>query len=637
MVDDQEYIAPEAGENTMLREAIEAIRAGDRKRARDLLTRLLKTDQKNAQYWVWLSAVVDTQKERVYCLQTALQADPDNAAAKRGLILFGALPPDDSVPPFPVDHPRQWEEKLIIDNKSKVRPFSWENPVMRIFIILGISVIALGLFIGGYALVNGNAKPVPTATSTHRPTFTSTLTPTATIQPGLRTATPTFLGPTPLWMFLESTYTPTPLYVVTEHPITSSGAFTAGLRFYTEGDYQNALVLFQQALGLEPDAPDIVYYIGEIYRTEGDFRKARDEYQSVINKDPNFAPAFLGRAMANLALNPGADVMNDLNQAILLDPHYTDAYLERGKILLPDNPGAAKADFMAAVENSPDSALAHLYLADAQLALGENGAALRSAQQANQIDITLIPVYLALAQAYIATGQSDLAVGVLQTYTIFAPTDSKAFLALGTAYNSAGQYEQAVTILNKAIDANPRNADSYLQRGIAYFNLENAKLAEADFKLAIAYRPSDFTAQLDLARVYEMRGLPGDAYIQIERNAYPLAKTNEAKAQVYYWEGLYLEEIGDKLSLLGAENAWNQLIALPADAMPAEWRAEAFQHLKITPTFTKTPSPTITLTFTRSLSPTRTNTATITPTRTPVYPATRSATKTPLASSTPTK
>ena len=54
---DEEDLSSETGENTMLREAIESLRTGDRVRARDLLTRLLKADQKNAENWVWLSAV----------------------------------------------------------------------------------------------------------------------------------------------------------------------------------------------------------------------------------------------------------------------------------------------------------------------------------------------------------------------------------------------------------------------------------------------------------------------------------------------------------------------------------------------------------------------------------------------------
>ena len=613
MADDEEFLASESGENTMLTEAIQALRTHDLARARDLLTRLLKTDQKNVQYWLYLSAVVDTQKERLYCLQTALQIEPDNAAAKRGLILLGARPPDDSVPPFPVNRPRLWAEKLAFPKDPLQHPRGWANPVTRLFMILGLSVIILGLFVGGYMLLPHGAKPAILHTPTRRPTATITFTPTPTIPPGQRTSTPTFLGPTPLSAFLDKTYTPTPLYVVTEHPVTSNSAFVAGLRFLAAKDYKNALVLFQQAQSLEKTAPDFGYYIGEIYRAQGNYRSARDEYQKAINLDANFAPAFLGRARANLALNPTADVLPDLNESIRLDPKYAEAYIERGMYLLIKDPAAAEPDLKAALDITPDSALANLYLANAQLALGENHAALASAQRANELDLTLVPVYLALARAYIATGQPELAVSVLQTYTVYAPNDTSAFLDLGTSYNTAGLYQPAVNILNRAIDADRRNPEGYYQRGFAYLNLNKASLAEADFKQAIAYDPRDFDSQLDLGRAYELEKKPGDAYIQINRNAEPLAKTNKTKAQVYYWEALYLEEIGEPLSLEGAANAWSKLIALPEDAMPAEWRLEAYQHLKITPTPTPTLIPTSTPTRTITPSPAKTFPASATP------------------------
>ncbi len=597
----------------MLRQAVEALRTGDRAHARDLLTRLLKADQKNAECWIWLSAAVDSPKERLYCLQTALQLDPQNAAAKRGLLLVGAIPPDDSISPFPVNRPRRWEQQLTISHDSQEKLVGWANPLTRVFIILGIAVVVLGLALGGYLLSQRNASPKIPVIPTHRPTATISPTPTPTVPPNLRTATPTFLGPTPLWFFLDKTYTPTPLYVITTHPITSKSAFDAGLRFLAARDYKNALALFQQAEGLEPSAPDITYYIGEIYRAQGSFRSALDEYQKAINKDANFAPAFLGRALANLALKPKADVSNDLNAAISLDPHYTGAYLERGLVQLSSDPASAETDFNAAIANSPDSALAYLYLADSQLALGQNDAALASAQHANQLDLTLIPVYLALARAYIATGQSDQAVSVLQTYTIYAPNDTGAFHSLGQAYIAAGQFQLAVDTLSKAIDADRSDADAYAQRGYAYLDLQEGSLAQSDFKSAITYSPSNFDAQLGLARALDLQGKYRDAYIQMEQKAYPLAKTDGTKAQVYYYEALYLQEFGDPLSQQGADNAWTKLIALPEDVMPADWRTTAFQYLKITPTYTPTPSPTITPTSTSTLSSTTTSASTPTP------------------------
>ena len=592
MADDEELLSSESGENTMLREAIEALRPGDRARARDLLTRLLKTDQKNAQYWVWLSAAVDTQKERLYCLQTAIQIDPQNTAAKRGMVLLGALPPDDSVPPFPVNRPRQWEDKLSIPKVPQEKTRGWANPATRVFMILGIAVIVVGLFVGGYMLLPKSAKPSIFFNPTHRPTGTITFTPTATPLISVRTTTPTFLGPTPLWMFLDKTYTPTPLYVVTEHPVITRASFEAGLRSIALGNYDTARVQFQQVLVSEPNAADVYYYIGESYRGEGNYRVARYNYQEAINRASGFAPAFLGRARANLGLNPEADVISDLDEAINLDPHFAEAYIERGNYLLSRDPSAAKSDLETALEITPDSALAYLYLAEAQLALGENDAALESALRANQIDMTLIPGYLALAQAYIATGQTAQAVGALQTYLVFEPNDTSAFLALGTAYNAAGEYELAVNILNKAIDADRRNAEAFFQRGYAYFNLQKATLAEADFKAAVTYDPFDFDSHLGLARVYDMQGKPGDAYMQALTNAEPLAKTDITKAQAYYWESIFLGEMNDKV---GERVSWYKLIALPADAMPAEWRSQAYLHLNITPTFIPTPHSTQTL------------------------------------------
>jgi tetratricopeptide (TPR) repeat protein len=596
------------GNDTMLREAMDALRQGDRARARDLLTRLLKTDQKNPTYWVWLSTAVDTQKERVYCLQTALQADPDNAAAKRGLRMFGALPPDDNVKPFPVNRPRQWDEKLTAQREPKVKQRSKSNPVLRFFMILGIAVLVLGgLYLGGSMLLpNGSGQPAYRS-PTHHPTYTLILTPTFT--PIIQSPTPTFLGATPLWMFLSSTYTPTPLYVMTVHPPISRNAFETGLRFLALGDYTNAMVNFQQAITLEPDAPDLYYYVGEIYRAEGDYKSARDAYQQAINADAEFAPAFLGRALANLGLAPKLDVTYDLNEAIYLDPNYTEAYIARGAYYLISNPTAAQTDLEKAVDLNPDSAPAYLYLAQADLALGHYPAALSSALRANQLDKTLVPTYLTLAQAYIASGQSEQAISLLLTYKIYAPNDYFAYQLLGAAYNATGQFDAAVEILNSALKSNWRNAETYYEVGFAYLSLGKVQQAEDDFRLAVKYDPSDFDSFMALAKAYDQEDEPGDAYLQVSQNAYPLAKTDQTKAQVYYWEGRYLQEIGNANALAGARTSWYQLIALPPDVVPETWRNEAYQYLNITPTYT----PTLYLTSTPPAIDTRVPTISPTP------------------------
>src|SRR4030067_2897237 len=122
-------------DDNMFQEAVDALRRGDRTRAKEQLTLLLKSEQTNVTYWIWLSAAVDSPKERIYCLQTALKLDPENATAKRGLILLGALPPDEKVQPFPLNRPRAWEQKLLLAHeapKPKGVLALAGNPILRL-------------------------------------------------------------------------------------------------------------------------------------------------------------------------------------------------------------------------------------------------------------------------------------------------------------------------------------------------------------------------------------------------------------------------------------------------------------------------------------------------------------------------
>src|SRR5690349_22858952 len=148
-----------ADDDVVFQEAVDALRVGNKSRARELLTGLLKTDQNNATYWVWMSATVDTAKERIYCLQTAFKLDPQNAAAKRGLILHGALPADETVQPFPVNRPRVWEEKLLLAHE-KPKPKGWEavrtSPVARLGGLVALGVVLIGALIYGFLQASAN-------------------------------------------------------------------------------------------------------------------------------------------------------------------------------------------------------------------------------------------------------------------------------------------------------------------------------------------------------------------------------------------------------------------------------------------------------------------------------------------------
>jgi hypothetical protein len=74
-----------SGRDLVLAQGIAAARAGDRQAARRLLAEAAQRDPGSELAWLWLSGVLDTTQGRSFCLQRALEINPTNEIARRGL------------------------------------------------------------------------------------------------------------------------------------------------------------------------------------------------------------------------------------------------------------------------------------------------------------------------------------------------------------------------------------------------------------------------------------------------------------------------------------------------------------------------------------------------------------------------
>ncbi len=70
---------------SLLQEGVAAARAGQRERARALLTRVTETEPDNVTAWLWLSGVAATLAEAVTYLERAVEAEPENVKAQQAL------------------------------------------------------------------------------------------------------------------------------------------------------------------------------------------------------------------------------------------------------------------------------------------------------------------------------------------------------------------------------------------------------------------------------------------------------------------------------------------------------------------------------------------------------------------------
>ncbi len=586
-------------EDIILQEAINAIHDGDRARAKDLLARLLKNNPGNAEYWIWMSSVVDSDKERIYCLREALQADPKNEAARRGLVLFGAMPVQDEGPQRPSIPRRSWP----VRQSEAPRPKAPGLPFTRGRLIVwgATGFLSIGLLIFGVLTARSsiqNAARLRDEAPTAKPS--STYLPTNT--PKYPTATPTYVGPRPLVQLLEATYTPTPFYGTTPHPV--SEAYRSGVKLMGEGDWSGAIAFLDQVVQADPTSADAFYLEGEAYRQMADYEKAIERYNQSLEARDGYAPAYLGRARANQASNPKANIEDDLKRAVELDPKYGEAFLALTDFYIAKNDFENAAKYVqAAIELMPESPLVFLDLARVDLANGDAAGAVEAAQKAYSLDLTLLDSYRLVAVAEQANNQYADSIAPLETYLPFHLEDAEAYVMAGNAYVLQGDVEKAIAAYSQAVQADPKASAALVARGQLYLDQGQVEQALADFTAAVKITPKDFNANLGQGRAMLASGKPGDAYMKFElcRNT---ATTDPQRATADYWDALSLEMVGKPSA---AVKVWQALLALPEGAAPQEWLVTAQEHINaiLTPSPTpETPQPSETAAVESQVTPT---------------------------------
>ncbi len=616
-------------EETAFQEALTAIEHDELDRARDILTRLIKANPNQAEYWMWMSAVVDSPKERSFCLNETLKRDPKNVTARRGLILLGELPPDPSLAVPAKLQQRNWaagktaqpvDSQVGLPAKKPGLPWRW---------IAG-GAAALVLLVGGVALLSSLNRP-----AAEGPGFLAWIqryTP-APYVPGSPTAVITTSGAaqhasvTPTLNLV--TATPTALYVNTPHPRTES--YRAGINAFTRGDLAGAINYLLQA-GKEDPRADIYYLLGEAYRLQNKPKEAATAYDTAIQTDARFAPAYLGRARLRLQTSPeNADpIRSDFEKAIALDANLLEAHIELAKFkLAKKEASAALISLEPAFRLAPASPLPYFVRAQIYLAQNQPEKALEDARQANKLDPGWLAGYRLLAEVKRASADLAGSIPALEIYTQYVTDDADALAWLGQAIAARGDFTTALRRLDQAVALNGQSFEARLQRGFVYIELADAQKAMDDLRQAYLLRQDAFGVSLGLGRIALLNRDSAEALRSLGA-ALRQAGSDMEKALALFWRAQALE-LGKQNALAAAD--WADLLKLPSSAMTSAMRETAQQRLQALATPTPpTPSATATLT----LSPTITLTPSRTATSTPTLRPSPSATITPTSSPTPT-
>lgn len=489
----------ESSSDTMLTEAIAAVRSGDNTHARELLTRLLRVDSSNPEYWLWLSTVVESERERNYCLQSVLKQDPTNRAALRGLAILGAKQPSDieltsilEIPHRKIDPPTRTSPINIPGGK-------WIMLAAPIAALVVIVLFVSFLFRPRTTSVAPTLPP-PSPTLSPTPVATATHTPVPIESVLIRTPIPTELSGTPLAIFAGVSPTETPFWGVTPNPIYE--AYTSSVAAFMRGEYQKSIDYMEQVLKTDDKLSDAYFIRAEAYRNLGLLAEAEQEYQLALQYNPTLAAAHLGLARIQMISNP--DVLSEeFDLAISYDPKLLPAYLEKAEFLVSEARwGALEQLSRSGLRAGVRSPLLQLHEGRARYYLGRYEEALDSILLATSNDASILDAYYLQGVTLIALARYEQSLSPLETYNAYASGNFHGWNAIGVAYYNLDNFVEAESAFSYVLILDEMNFMALFNRGLLYMDLGRYEEASADFEKAKEVNPQSDALEFARAEGY---------------------------------------------------------------------------------------------------------------------------------------
>jgi TolB-like protein/DNA-binding winged helix-turn-helix (wHTH) protein/tetratricopeptide (TPR) repeat protein len=197
------------------------------------------------------------------------------------------------------------------------------------------------------------------------------------------------------------------------------------------------------------------YHLHKYSRGSGDeeSRTAADYFQQAIDADPNFAPAYVGIAIAYsnrfYASNQDTTIMrNAAERAVALAPGFSDAWaiLAFSKSIVRDWPGA-EADYQKAVALNPNNAYAHDEFCKFLGIDGRLDEARKECQMAQELD----PSNDHLSWILFLQGEYDHSIAIAKMLLGTHPDDGFSHHLLYMLYAKKGMRQESIQELEQAM------------------------------------------------------------------------------------------------------------------------------------------------------------------------------------------
>ena len=223
--------------------------------------------------------------------------------------------------------------------------------------------------------------------------------------------------------------------------------------YLKQGNIDKAFITYNKGLNLDPKSIRIRYKMAGLFLTKGLVQDAEQGFLSIIQDQPNFAPAYEGLGKAYYAAGNLEKAEGSFHQALQINPQSWQAQNYLGIIKDREKRyDQAIVHYRAAIALKPEAGMLYNNLGMSYSLKGDYEKAVLAFNEALRKGEVDDKVNNNLAQAYIELKKYEEALDVLRE-TVGSP---EAYLRIGNLYLKDKNYEEAAGSFEKAIELSPK-------------------------------------------------------------------------------------------------------------------------------------------------------------------------------------
>jgi tetratricopeptide (TPR) repeat protein len=357
--------------------------------------------------------------------------------------------------------------------------------------------------------------------------------------------------------------------------------------------YDDALRFHSAALAVRPNNPYLGKEVGWDLVKKKEFASGIAMLSKAIELKPDYADAWVYRAMAQGEQYDYDAAFADIEQALAIKADYAWAWYVRGNFNSElGRRETALADFSKAIALQPRYAEAWCNRGNVQFNLNRYDQALLDYSRAIELKPDCQEAWTGRGVTYMQRKRYDEARKEFDKAVHLRPDDALAWYNRGNAYLWHGKYDKAVADYNEGIKLKDDHPLLWNNRAFANSKLGRQQKAVADFSAAIKFQPDLALAWLGRAGcrilLRQFDGALADSSKAIELDS-ASAKAWFNRAGAYKGLGQYEQSITDYLKVLELKpdpadlaSAYRMLALLLADCPDLRLRnpARAIEYAK---------------------------------------------------------